>query len=59
MLYFKPRVVAGWPPLDFTEAKGQRADEKLNAVIVRAKAVANGAFLKQTQGIKQALPDFR
>ncbi len=41
------------------EAKGQRADQRLNAVIARAEAVANGASLKRTQGIKQALPDFQ
>ena len=49
----------GWPASDFMEAKGQAADEKLDAVIARAEAVASGAFLKRTQGIKQALPDFQ
>ena len=34
------------------------ADEKLNAILTRAEAVANGDFLQRTQGLKQALPDF-
>jgi hypothetical protein len=49
---------AGWPLADFTTSGGRGADEKLTAVLTRAEAVANGALLKRTQGIKQALPDF-
>lgn len=50
---------SGWSASDFTQSKGQLADQKLDAVIARAEAVANSAFLKRTQGLKQALPDFQ
>jgi len=54
----KSHPATGWPLADFTTSGGKGADEKLTAVLTRAEAVATGAALKKSQGLRLALPDF-
>ena len=51
-------ALPGWPAADFVANEGKGAEAKLNAVLLRAEAIATGAQLKKSQGRSHALPDF-